>query len=421
MKYPTMVLFASALVVSGQPQFAFTNFAGLIGGSGSRDGTWTNAWFAGPFSLTRDGADTMYLGDYYNNSIRMITPGSLVTTLAGGSPSYNRPDGVAMDSLGNLYVADQDNNDIRKITNGVVSVFAGTAGSGTLGTNDGTGAAAKFYKPTGLALDAGGNLYVADRYNHLIRKVTPGAVVTTLAGLGKAGGGGYPGTNDGVGSAARFNFPSCVTVDSATNLFVADTSNNTIRKMTPSGADWTVTTFAGAAGQSGTNDGVGIAARFNTPRGLAFDSAGNLFVADSNNHTIRMITPDGTVTTIAGSPGVTGSKGGTNGAARFYGPRGLLFDSAGNLFVTDAGNYRISKGVLLDGAGVPPAFVAVNAAGGLFNVQVTNYAPGSEVVIEVSSNLAAWSPVATNTAGSIDYSDSIAGEGPRFYRAYLKP
>jgi hypothetical protein len=161
-----------------------------------------------------------------------------------------------------------------------VSTLAGLAGS--YGSNDGPGSAARFYLPVGSAVDSSGNVYVADTYNHTIRKVTPAGVVTTLAGLA-----GTYGNADGTGSAARFNYPSGVAVDSSGNVYVADTYNHTIRKVTPAGV---VTTLAGLAGTYGSADDTGSAARFNYPWGVAVDDLGNVYVADTSNYTIRKIT-----------------------------------------------------------------------------------------------------------------------------------
>ncbi|MGA2866577.1 MAG: immunoglobulin domain-containing protein [Verrucomicrobiota bacterium] len=175
-----------------------------------------------------------------------------------------------------------------------------------------------------MALDSAANVYVADSGNHTIRKVTPGGVVTTLAGL-----------------AARFNWPCGVAVDSAGNVYVADNLNNTIRKVTPGGE---VTTLAGLAGSSGGADGPGSAARFGGPCGLAVDSAGNVYVADSGNDTIRKVTAGGEVTTLAGLAGSSGSADSTASAARFALPEGLAVDSAGNVYVADTGNNTIRIG-----------------------------------------------------------------------------
>ena len=161
----------------------------------------------------------------------------------------------------------------------VVTTLAGTALSSE--SIDGTGAAARFKYPYGVAVDSSGNVYVADTDNHTIRKIDALGVVSTFAG--KAG---FPGSDDGTGTAALFNRPSSVAVDSSDNVYVADTYNNTIRKITPGGV---VTTLAGTAGSSGSDDGTGAAARFYTPRGVAVDSRGNVYVADTYNHTIRKI------------------------------------------------------------------------------------------------------------------------------------
>jgi len=174
------------------------------------------------------------------------------------------------------------------------TTWAGTVGSA--GSADGTGSAARFNLPVGLAIDAAKNVYVVDSGNNTIRKITSVGVVTTLAGF--AGG---VGSTDGIGSAARFNGPSAMTVDGAGNLYVADCGNHTVRKITGGGV---VTTLAGFPGASGSTDGTGSAARFNTPQGVAVDSAGNVYVAESYNHTIRKITSGGVVTTLAGTAGI---------------------------------------------------------------------------------------------------------------------
>ena len=215
---------------------------------------------------------------------------------------------MAVDAAGNVYVADTGNDTIRKITPaGVVTTLAGTAGQA--GSADGTGTAARFNEPDGVAVDAAGNVYVADTNNDTIRKITPAGVVTTLAGTA-----GQAGSADGTGAAAQFNAPEGVAVDGAGNVYVADTGNDTIRKITPAGV---VTTLAGTAGQVGSADGTGSAARFNDPDGVAVDGAGNVYVADTINDTIREITPAGVVTTLAGSPGQYGSADGTGAAAQF--------------------------------------------------------------------------------------------------------
>src|ERR1700759_3083932 len=188
-----------------------------------------------------------------------------------------------------------------------------------VGNEDGAGAAAHFYGPFGVAGDNSGNVYVADSGNHTIRKVTAGGVVTTLAGTA-----GISGSVDGTGAAARFNGPSSVAGDSTGNIYIADSGNSTIRKAT---ADGGVTTLAGTAGISGSVDDTGAAARFAFPSGVAADGAGNVYVADSGNSTIRKVTAGGVVTTLAGTAGISGSVDGTGAAARFESPSAVAVDS----------------------------------------------------------------------------------------------
>ena len=221
------------------------------------------------------------------------------------------------------------NSSYSAISNGIVTTFAG---SGEDGSANGTGTAASFDGPSGLAMDGSGNLFVADYRNDLIRKITPSGVVTTFAGSGTSG------SADGTGTAASFNAPVDLAFDSNGNLFVSDHYGHLIRKITPSGV---VTTFAGS-GTAGSVDGTGTAASFNSPWGIAIDSNDNLFIGDYANSLIRKITPAGVVTTFAGG-GTSGSADGTGTAASFSGPTGLSFDSDGNLFVLEWSGHKIRK------------------------------------------------------------------------------
>src|SRR5262245_57161709 len=194
--------------------------------------------------------------------------------------------------------------------------FTTLAGGAGFKSPDTPGGAARCNIINRIAVDNAANLYVADVFNHAIRKVTPNGVVTTLAGSP-----GNPGSADGTVSNARFAYPAKVAVDSAGNVYVSDDGNSTIRKVTPDGV---VTTLAGLAGNPGSADGTNSDARFNTPDGVAVDNAGNVYVAELSNHTIRKLTPVSTnwvVTTIAGLAGRTGSANGTNSAARFNNPQ----------------------------------------------------------------------------------------------------
>ena len=211
--------------------------------------------------------------------------------------------------------------------------FTTLAGSVGYGIEDGTGSAARFYSPHSVAVDSVGNVYITDTYNNRVRKMKPGGVVTTLAGSA-----GTSGSKDGTRGAARFTQPDGVAVDSAGNVYVADTLNSTIRQVTPAGV---VTTLAGLAGTSGSKDGTGSTARFYYPHGVAVDSAGNVYVGDAGNRTIRKVTPSGVVTTLAGLAGSSGSADGTGSAARFNVPSGVAVDGAGNAYVADFFNCTI--------------------------------------------------------------------------------
>ena len=352
--------------------YTFGTLAGLAQQSGSTDATGSAARFFLPCGVAVDSAGNVYVADLLNHTIRRVTPGGVVTTLAGipGSPGSNggpgssarfkNPFGVAVDSAGNVYVGDTGNHTIRKVTSGgVVTTLAGLAN--TPGTNDGMGSIARFKNPSGVAVDSVGNVYVADHDNCTIRKVTPGGVVTTLAGLA-----GNNGSSDGPGSAARFEYPHGVAVDSVGNVYVADTDNHTIRQVTPGGV---VTTLAGYAGSFGSNDGTNSAARFKNPRGVAVDSVGNVYVADTYNQTIRQVTPGGVVTTIGGLAANHGSSDGTGSAARFYEPRGVAVDSAGKVYVGDSINRTIR------GTDLPPVITSAGTAPGhvgqAFSYQIT--------------------------------------------------
>ncbi len=325
-----------------------TVLAGSASRHGSAEGKGATARFSRPCGIAVDRQKNLIVADNFNHTLRKVTPDGVVTTLAGRAWSMGAtngpgdaarffwPSGTAADGAGNLYVADAGNHTVRMVSpEGAVTTLAGSAG--TAGSADGTGAKALFYGPSDVAPDGAGNLVVADRGNHTLRKVTPAGAVTTLAGsAGKAG------RADGVGGAARFNSPSGVAVDDAGNIYVADTGNHLIRKVMPGGE---VTTLAGCAGIKGGTDGRGVLARFNGPSDVAVDHAGNVFVADRDNHTVRKVTPDGVVTTLGGSPNLMTAEDGLGCAARFAQPSGVALDREGLLYVADACNNRIAVGV----------------------------------------------------------------------------
>ena len=330
------------------PQIFYAQVSTLAGSGtqGYADGNGTVANFDYPYGTAVDASGNVYVADLGNAVIRKITPAGVVSTLAGtqGAPgsadgtgtaaSFNAPYDVATDAAGNVYVADGGNNAIRKITPaGVVTTFAGTAG--VSGSADGTGSAASFSQPTGIAVDGLGNIYVADASNYTIRKITPGGVVTTIAGTA-----GVIGSANGTGAAASFSSLYGLAVDQSGNIYVGDYGNNLVRKITPAGV---VSTLAGN-GSAGYIDATGTAASFDGPYGVAVDALGNVFVGDTYNNYIRKIDPNRVVTTIAGSGyGNTGSANGNGTAASFFYPVGISIDASGNIYVPDIENQIIRE------------------------------------------------------------------------------
>jgi sugar lactone lactonase YvrE len=313
---------------------------------GDDDGVGTAALFFEPKGLSVDGDGNVFVADSQNHSIRKITSARVVTTLAGSAgflsnagsvdgtgaaARFSAPVGVALDGGGNVYVADADNSSIRKITSaGVVSTLAGAPRF--TGSTDDVGPAARFYNPRAVVVDGSGNVFVADTGNHTIRKITAAGEVSTLAGTA-----GSAGSLDGPLSTALFNQPYGVAIDASGTLYVADAGNNTIRKITGG----VVSTLAGTAGSQGSADGPGNAALFYYPQSLAVDGIGNVFVADTNNHTLRKITSSGQVSTVAGLAGWEENRNGTGTGARFSYPQGVAVDGIGNVYVS--GSYYLVR------------------------------------------------------------------------------
>ncbi len=390
-----VVAWSSPALHSQTQTYTFSTLAGIGGKSGVLNGAGGGIGFplfAAPTGLVVNKNGNLYVTDSGNQLIREVTPAGAVSTVAGTvgqsgildgtgiSAGFNSPQGPAVDAAGNLYVADYNSATIRKITPaGVVTTFAGLAL--TTGVTDGTGTAARFNKPSGVAVDSSGNVYVADSGNHTIRKITSAGVVTTLAGSATVSG-----NTDGTGTAAFFNNPRSVVVDSAGNLYVADTNNNAIRMVTSAGV---VKLFVGQAGTYGYTDGVGTAARFSFPNSLALDSAGNLYVADELNHVIRKVTSTGTVSTFAGLAGTSGSVDGTGSAARFSSPTGVAVDGSGNVYVTDYANFLIRKisssGVVTTVAGVVGMAGALDGLG--YNLTPALFSSPSATAVDTLGNV----------------------------------
>jgi hypothetical protein len=309
--------------------------AGEVAQSGDRDGLGSAARFDVPWGVASDGTASIFVVDSRNVTVRRvdIATGFVTTLMSNQAHAYLLGPypltGVASDGAGNLFVADPGDNLILKvrIDTGDVGILAGYLGGP--GGTDGVLPDAKFDSPSGVASDDAGNLLVTDSGNHTLRKVAIATgAVTTLAGLAD-----HSGSTDGTGAAARFNSPSGLARDGVGNLFVADSGNHTIRKVVI--ATGAVSTLVGFPGDMGSTDGTGNAARFNSLGGVATDGAGNLFVADTGNHTIRkVVIATGVVTTVIGSPGNDSVILGPLPAS-LSSPRGLAFGPTGDLYITD--------------------------------------------------------------------------------------
>jgi sugar lactone lactonase YvrE len=412
-----------------------STLAGAAGQTGGADGAGASARFSYPFGLAADALGNIYVADFDNDAVRKVTPGGSVTTLAGSAGTsgsvdgqgsaarFNHPEAVSVDAAGNVYVIDTSNQTVRMITaGGSVTTLAGMPSIG--GRADGTGAAARFFYPGGIASTSSGSVYVADTGNHAIRAMASPGVVTTLAG-----GAGQMGSVDGTGAQALFAYPYGLAVDGAGNLFIADSGNNTIRKATATGA---VTTFAGSAGPlGGSADGSGAAARFSSPSGMAVDASGNIFVADAGNSTIRKISAGGAVTTFAGTAGSAGSSDGTGAAARFNAPEGVAVDAVGNVYVADTRNDTIRKitagGTVTTLAGVAGQTGTGDGAGGsarfngpcavavdiLGNVYVADFFNATIRAINTSNTVTTLA----GSAGHVGFADG-AGAVARFNQPY---
>lgn len=354
-----------------------TTYAGST--QGYSNGNSLSAQFYSPFDVCVNALGTVYVTDQ-NNTIREISTTGIVNTLAGNTSAgyidgpgniaqFYTPNSICVDLNGTIYVADYNNNKIRKITpEGIVSTLAGS----TQGYSDGIGTNAQFFLPQGVCVDLNGNVYVADGQNNMIRKITPEGLVTTLAGSTQ----GYL---DGDGSIAKFNFPTRVCVDNLGNVYVTDSFNNKIRKISPTGF---VTTLAGST--FGFNDGIGSSAQFRYPMGICVDQSLNVYLADGVNNRIRKITSNGFVSTLAGS--FEGYQDGNVSSSLFFSPTGVCIDASGNIYVTDRNNYKIRKitstlateqnSVLLKDIKIYP-----NPSNGIINIDFESFPHNTQVYI----------------------------------------
>jgi hypothetical protein len=322
------------------------------GGFAGDGGAATSASLDNPYGVTLDAAGNLYIADLLNHRIRKVATDGTISTVAGNgsttfagdggaatSASLSEPVDVALDAAGNLYIADENNHRIRKVTtDGIISTVAGSDTAGFAG-DGGAATSASLTRPRSVTLDAAGNLYIADSRNHRIRKVATDGTISTVAGNSLAGG--FAG-DGGAATSASLKYPRGVTLDAAGNLYIADQFNHRIRKVA---TDGTISTVAGNGTPTFAGDGgAATSASLNTPSAVSLDAAGNLYIADFNNHRIRKVDTDGIISTVAGNdtPGFAGDDGAATSAS-LYRPSGVTLDAAGNLYIADNGNNRIRK------------------------------------------------------------------------------
>ena len=332
----------AVLRLTNVPTYTFSTIAGSMGKSGDVDGTGSAARFSSPKQMVMEGSSNLLVADYGNGQIRRVSVSGSVTGLGflfytgpGSGLRIYQPEGVAVNASGQIFSTDYWPF-VRRNTFGTVINLAGGVGLGygQSGHRDGVGNDALFSAPRGLAVDAQGNVIVADSLNAVIRKITPSAEVSTIAGVANQSG------VDG----ARLHTPAAVAVDSLGRVLIADQGAHNIRRLL---ADGTLERLAGGAGDAGSADGIGGEARFNSPAAIAVDAAHNVFVADMASHTIRRIGAGGLTNTIGGLAGIPGGTNGLGKAARFNSPQGIAVTDDGTVYVADTGNQIIRKGAPL--------------------------------------------------------------------------
>jgi DNA-binding beta-propeller fold protein YncE len=403
------------LTLAAPAQDSVRTLAGLPETPGSTDGTNSTARFNDPAGLAIAADGTIFVADNQNHALRRIGTNGVVTTLAGllGTPGsadgsgssarFDSPTGLALGPDGALYVSDTGNHTLRRVTtNGVVTTVAGSAGNADYA--DGPATAARFNQPLGLAITPDGTVFVADSGNHLIRVLATNGTVSVLAGNPETFG-----SANGRGTNAFFNSPVGLALASDGSLFVSDANNFTIRRVTAAGI---VTTIAGAAGHDGSADGPAASARFGKPAELALAPNSTLYIADAAHHTIRRLTPDGRVSTIAGLVGADGAVDGANGLARFFNPYGLAIAARGHLVVADTYNQTVRELIA-------PFTVGV-AASGSGRVISWEAVIGCSYQVQFKDDLnAVWQNLGGALAATVtssSHTDIRPIARPRFYR-----
>lgn len=386
LKFFAFVLFLWGTSDLVYPQaYLITNVAGQrIAGYSGDGGPAINAHLYNPTAVYADNAGNIYISDWANSRLRMVNSNGIINTIAGNNTfgfsgdgglataaELNGPMGIFVDAAGNIYVADIGNQRIRRInTNGIISTFAGNGELGFSG-DGGLATSAEFDDIAGICGDIWGNIYVADEFNNRIRKISAAGIITTVAGSAIRG---YSG-DGGLAIKAELYYPSGVAVDSAGDVFIADESNNCIRKVNAQGI---ITTIAGNGTPGFSGDGgLAVLSELSNPAGIGIDNKGNIYITDGFNSRIREINTNGFISTIAGN-GIAGYTGIGDSAtlAELYNPVSIMADTSGNLYFANEFNNYVQKLSLLPPDDSPPVVsIYPNPNQGIFTVKIENFYP----------------------------------------------
>ncbi len=419
-----------------EPGGAITTVAGNgVPDYGGDGGPGPGASLYSPSALALDPDGNLLIAEYWNRRLRALNPAGMIRTVAGNlfgsvqdgvsalAVALVSPTAVAADRAGNIYVVEDTYARVRKIDSaGVIRTIIGVGRNG-FGGDGGPAELALLNQPQGIAIDASGNIFVADTWNHRVRKVTPTGIITTVAGDGQRRFAG----DGGPAVSASLDVPKGLALDAQRNLYIADSGNARIRKVTPAGA---ISTVAGGVWFEPIGDGgPATAASLYDPSGLAFDGRGNLYIADTMNRRVRKVTPEGTITTVAGN-GDTGSMGdgGRAAEALLFAPRDSTFDARGNLYVADTSNRRVRKitaaGAISTvagsgGANDPknplglPSALAFDSAGNLYIAEaytgrLSKLSAGGSLGLLATNSGSAWNPggMAFDAAGKLYIPDA---------------